>query len=170
MQQGLFKLIFVIGLALLLLSACGFQLRGNVELPPVLQDTYIDSSNPFTGMARSLRSELEIAGANVLENRDTATAILVIHQERSENRVLSVGSSGRATEYELFDEVSFSLQDADGESLVAPETLRQTRDLVFDENELLGKVSEAEGIHRQMRASLARQIITRIAASMRNQP
>ena len=118
-------------------------------------------------MARSLRTELEIAGANVLEDRAAATAILVIHNERSENRVLSVGSSGRATEYELYDEVGFSLQDPDGKPLVKAQTLSQTRDLVFDENELLGKVSEAEGIHRQMRANLARQVIMRIAAAVR---
>ncbi len=158
---------FVVGLALLLLSACGFKLRGSVELPPVLQDTYIESANPFTGMARILRTELQVAGANVLEDRGSATAILVIHHERSENRVLSVGSSGRATEYELYDEVSFSLQDPDGKHLVKPQTLSQTRDLVFDENEVLGKISEAEGIHRQMRANLARQVIMRIAAAVR---
>ena len=170
LNRGFIGLVFVTGVALLLLSACGFQLRCHVELPPVLQDTYIDSKNPFTGMARSLRSELEVAGANVLEDKEAATAVLVIHKERSENRVLSVGSTGKATEYELFDEISFSLQDVDGKSLVAPQTLRQTRDLVFDENDLLGKVSEAEGFHRQMRASLARQIIMRISASVHDQP
>jgi len=162
-----FRAAFVVGLALLMLSACGFKLRGAVELPPVLQDTYIESDNPFTGMARALRVELELAGANVLEARDTATAVLVIHQERSENRVLSVGSSGRATEYELYDEFGFSLHDPDGKQLAKPQTLSMTRDLVFDENELLGKVSEAEAIHRQMRANLARQAIMRIAATVR---
>ena len=167
MCQMPLRSVLVIGLALLLLSACGFKLRGGVELPAVLQDTYIESENPFTGMARSLRTELEIAGANVLEDRAAATAILVIHNERSENRVLSVGSSGRATEYELYDEVGFSLQDPDGKPLVKAQTLSQTRDVVFDENELLGKVSEAEGIHRQMRANLARQMIMRIAAAVR---
>ena len=167
MHQMPFRAAFVIGLALLTLSACGFKLRGSVELPPILQDTYIQSDNPFTGMARTLRTELELAGANVLEDRDAATAILVIHQERSENRVLSVGSSGRATEYELYDEFGFSLQDADGKRLLKPQTLSMTRDLVFDENELLGKVSEAEAIHRQIRANLARQAIMRIAATVR---
>ncbi|VAW81325.1 LPS-assembly lipoprotein LptE [hydrothermal vent metagenome] len=170
MHQGSFKSIFVMGLALLLLSACGFKLRGNVELPPILQDTYIESKNPFTGMARSLRSELKMAGANVLENKEAATAILVIHQESSENRVLSVGSTGKATEYALHDEINFSLQDAAGKTLLAPQTLRQARDLVFDQNQLLGKLSEAEGIHRQVRASLARQVIMRIAASVGKQP
>ncbi len=169
-MHQLFKSVFVVGFALLLLSACGFKLRGGVELPPILQDTYIQSENPFTGMARSLRSELEANGANVLEDKKLATAVLVIHKERSENRVLSVGSSGKATEYELYDEVNYSLQDVDGKTLVAAQTLNLVRDLVFDQNQLLGKVSEAEGIHREMRANLARQIITRIAVSIRGQP
>ena len=153
---------------LVVLTACGFKLRGNVELPAVLQDTYIQSENPFTGMARALRTQLKQSGANVVENREQASAILIIHHERSENRILSVGSSGKATEYELFDEVSFSLSDSNGKELIAPQTLRMTRDLVFDQNELLGKLSEAEGIHRQMRASLVRQIIMRIDAGMRS--
>jgi LPS-assembly lipoprotein len=153
---------------LVVLTACGFKLRGNVELPPALQDTYIQSKDPFTGMARALRTQLKQSGANLLEDREAASAILTISHERSENRILSVGSSGKATEYELFDEVTFSLSDKDGKVLIAPQTLRMTRDLVFDQNELLGKISEAEGIHRQMRASLARQIIMRIDAGMRS--
>jgi outer membrane lipopolysaccharide assembly protein LptE/RlpB len=48
--------------------------------------------------------------------------------------------------------------------LLEPQTLRMTRDLVFDDTQLLGKVSEAEVIRRQMQRDLARQIITRIRA------
>ncbi len=162
------KVTLVVGFVVLL-SACGFKLRGSVDLPPVLQDVYIESANPFTGMARAMRIELQTAGANVLEDKDSATAILVIHHERSENRVLSVGSTGRATEYELYNEVGFSLRDREGKQLVKPQTLRQTGNLVFDENEVLGKISEAEGIHRQIRANLARQAIMRISAAVRKQ-
>jgi LPS-assembly lipoprotein len=151
---------------LVLLSACGFHLRGDVELPPLLQDTYIESDDPFTGIARPLRAQLERSGATVLETRDQASAVLRIIGERSENRVLSVGSSGKATEYELFNQVVFSLSDAAGKVLVGPQTVRMTRDLTFDETELLGKLSEAEGIHRQMLDSLARQILTRIQVGM----
>lgn len=166
LSAGTVVTILVLSLAL---SACGFKLRGSVELPPVLQDTYVESQNPYTGMARSLRSELKAAGANVLENKEQASAVLTVVAERSENRVLSVGSSGRASEYELFDEVVFELRDNENNILVKKQTLRMTRDLVFDETALLGTISEAEGIHRQMRANLARQIIVRIEALMRQQ-
>lgn len=160
--------LITLGMAslLALLSACGFHLRGEVELPPLLQDTYIDSDDPFTGIARPLRTQLERSGASVLESREKASAVLRIISERSENRVLSVGSSGKATEYELFNEVVFSLSDAAGKVMIGPQTVRMTRDLTFDETELLGKLSEADGIHRQMLDSIARQILTRIQVGM----
>ena len=162
-------LVTAIVLLLTLLPACGFHLRGAVELPPALQETYLESKNPYTGMARALRVELEAAGGRVMESSEHAAAVLHIVREISENRVLSVGSTGKASEYELFDEVVFSLSDAEGKVLIKPQTLRMTRDLVFDETELLGKISEAEGIHRQMRRNMARQILIRIGAGLRQQ-
>ncbi|MFQ5643336.1 MAG: LPS assembly lipoprotein LptE [Thiogranum sp.] len=155
-------------LSLTLLSACGFRLRGDVELPPQLQETYLESNNPFTGMARSLRTELEAAGARIVDSREQATAVLRIVSERSENRILSVGSTGKASEYELFEEITFELADREGKVLVERQSLRMVRDLVFDEKELLGKVSESEQLHVQMRRSLARQIITRIGVRLQH--
>ena len=159
----------VIVLLLALLPACGFHLRGEVELPTALQETHLESENPYTGMARALRVELEAAGGRIVESSEQATSILHIVRETSQNRILSVGSTGKASEYELFNEVVFSLKDTQGTVLIKPQSLRMTRDLVFDETELLGKISEAEGIHRQMRRNLARQIIIRINAGLRQQ-
>jgi len=158
-----------IALLLALLPACGFHLRGDVELPSALQETYLESKNPYTGMARALRVELETAGGRIVESREQASAVLRIVREISENRILSVGSTGKASEYELFDEVVFSLSDAEDKVLIKPQSLRMTRDLVFDETQLLGKISEAEAIHTQMRRNMARQIIIRIGAGLRQQ-
>ena len=62
-EQSLF--VTVVALLLALLPACGFHLRGDVELPPALQETYLKSRNPYTGIARALRVELEAAGGRV---------------------------------------------------------------------------------------------------------
>ncbi len=145
-----------------LLTSCGFHLRGNVVLPPALKVTMLQANNPWEGIAAALRIELESAGARITDSVDDATAVLKVLGERSQQRVLSVGSGGKASEYELFEEVTFALYDRDGRELVEPQTLRLTRDLVFDENLLLGKVSESDALREQMRRSLARQIITRI--------
>jgi len=149
-----------------LLSACGFHLRGNVELPPILKVTLLQSSDPWEGIAAALRIDLESAGARITTHADDATAVLRLVGERSQQRVLSVGTGGKASEYELFEEVTFALYDSKGRELLKPQTLNLTRDLVFDENLLLGKVSESDKLREQMRRSLARQIITRIRTGL----
>lgn len=149
-----------------LLTGCGFQLRGSVELPPVLRSTLLQAKDPWEGVAAALRIELESSGARITTQADESTAILRLDNERSQRGVLSVGRDGKASEYELFEEVTFSLQDNKGRVLIEPQSLRLTRDLVFDENQLLGKVSEIDELRNQMRRSLARQIITRIRTSL----
>ena len=149
------------------LAGCGFHLRGPVELPPELAVTFLQSKDRYSGIAAELRLELQAAGAELTEDRGDATGVVAILDERSQRRVLSVGSAGRASEYELFEEVSFALEDPQGTVLLEPQTLRLTRDLVFDDTQLLGKVAEAEVIRRQMQRDLARQIITRIEVGMR---
>lgn len=149
-----------------LLSACGFQLRGSVELPPLLGVTLLQSNTPWEGVAAALRIELESAGARITTRPDEATAVLKLTGERSLRRVLSVGRGGKASEYELFEEITFSLYDKEGHELLKPQTLNATRDLVFNEKLLLGKVSEGDTLREQMRRTLARQIITRVRTSL----
>ncbi len=160
--------LWLVWLCMAVLTACGFHLRGAVELPPILQDTYINARDPYSGVARELRSVLQSAGARLTETPSAATGIIRIISKRSERRILAVGTSGKASEYELFEEVTFALDDPQGKVLLEPQTIRTTQDIVFDPNEALGKVSEAEETRIQMRRDLGRQIVTRINVGMRN--
>jgi LPS-assembly lipoprotein len=153
---------------LALITGCGFRLRGAVELPPILKETYIKARDPYSGVARELRTVLQSAGARLVESPSAATAVIHITSRRSERRTLAVGTSGRASEFELFEEVTFALNDPGGEVLLQPQSINTTRAIVFDPNEALGKVSEAEETRIQMRRDLARQMITRINVGMRN--
>lgn len=158
-------------LALLMLvtvfTACGFHLRGDVALAPVLEDTYLKSKEPYSGISAALRNTLQSAGARLVSDPEQASAVLHVINSRSLRRVLSVGSGGKASEYELYEEVTFALEDNQGNELLPAQTLKSIRDLVFDETELLGKVAEAEDIKRQMQRNLARQILTRINVGIR---
>ncbi len=149
------------------LTACGFHLRAAVELPAVLEVAYIQSKTPFQGISQALRGQLEAAGAVVSVIEAQATGVIEVIEERSQRRVLSVGSSGRATEYELFEEVKFSLLGQGKNIILAPQILSMVRNLTFDENEVLGKVTESEKLRGQMREDLARRIITRINIATR---
>ncbi len=152
------------------LTGCGFHLRGQVTVPAIMRSTYIDTQSPYTEMSRAISVELLSSGVKLAPQRASASAVLKLLGHRSTRRILSVGSSGKATEYELFEEVTFALESPAGDVLLAPQTLRMTRDFVFDESQLLGKVEEAQGIRNQMQHALARQILTRIQTSLEKTP
>jgi LPS-assembly lipoprotein len=147
-------------------AGCGFHARGAKSLPPVMARTYIESAEPYNEMSRAVRAELLASGAEIVERKEDATAIIWVRKYRSDQRILSVGRSAKATEYELFEEITFSVLGAQGQALLAPITLQTTRDYVFDETRLLGKVEEAEELHSEMRRTLARQMLTRIRAGL----
>ncbi|MEE9492086.1 MAG: LPS assembly lipoprotein LptE [Gammaproteobacteria bacterium] len=157
----------LIRIALLILTvsmllSCGFQLRGSQHLPAVMQKTFVKAEVPYSSMSTAMRNQLQAIGIEVPSIDDNATATIQILSHRSDRRVLSVGSSGKATEYELFEEIKFRLLDAQQRELIEPQVLRVTRDYVFDETRLLGKFQEADQIREQMREELAQRVLSRI--------
>ncbi len=83
-------------LALLSLSACGFHLRGAVEYPPAMKETYIDG-NANSAVVRDLRLNLEASGAHVVESPQAAGAS-VAYAERAIRSAGVVGQQPGAGE------------------------------------------------------------------------
>jgi len=152
--------------AVIALGGCGFHPRGASPLPAIMEHTYIDFAQPYDELSRAVRAELSAGGAEIVDKKEHASAVLSMSDHRVDQRVLSVGRSAKATEYEMFEEISFSLKDAKGTVLLEPQKLRTTRDYVFDETQLLGKVEESEELRQDMRQSLARQMLDRIRAGL----
>ncbi|MCW8959669.1 MAG: LPS assembly lipoprotein LptE, partial [Gammaproteobacteria bacterium] len=100
----------------LLLSGCGFHLRGALPLPEVMERTYVaggDGSELYYEMENALLN----AGAEVVASAEEASAVLTLHSQRLARRVLSVDTEGRAAEYELAMLVVFSLREQAGRVL-----------------------------------------------------
>jgi LPS-assembly lipoprotein len=147
---------------LLLLSACGFQLRGTVVLPPVLQATQLEGDR-FSLLVSELGRVLQNAGARLVDSRSQASAVLKVLDETSSQRVLSVGVAGRAAEYELHHRVDYQLEDAHGQVLVEKQTLDTRRSFQFDENDVLGKANEEESLREEMQRDLALRIVQQLS-------
>lgn len=146
----------------LLVSACGFHLRGAVSMPPSMQQTYIDG-NPASAMVRDLRLNLEASGAEVVGSPQAAGATLNILNETFERRVLSVSSNTQVSEYELIYHVRFALTRADGTKLLEPQEVRVTRDYRYDPNQVLGSSSEESLLQQEMQRDVSQLILRRLA-------
>ena len=151
-------------LALSMLTACGFQLRGTASLPPEMQTTWVQIADDSGLFYRELRLLLEANGVNVVAQPQESAATLAITRERITRRALTVSGDARVREFELVFELQFSLLDADGNVLIAPESLRQARDFQFDEQEILGAASEEELLRDDLRRNMAATLIRRLEA------
>ena len=146
---------------LLLLSSCGFHLRGSVELPPALSEVAVKDG--ATDIAPELRHALGNAGVRV---SDSATMVLTVRAEKYDKRVLSVDSIGRALEYGLSYTVRFSLKDKgegkSGAAWIPEEPVTQTRDLRFDATVVLGTAREEAQLKTEMRRDAVSQILRQL--------
>lgn len=160
--------IVILLVTTLLVSACGFQLRGQLDLPDSMQYVYIegDASVVFT---RHLRQALESAGAHLVDNIDAATAVLAIQHEQQQRNVISISETARVREYESFYSLGFSLRDASGKLILEPQVLELRRDYSFQESEVLAKEREQARLVRDMQSEAVQVILRKIRyAQIRN--
>lgn len=155
------KKFFLLAL-LLVLSACGFQLRGAAQLP--FQSLYVDGGGSVLGvdLQRALRygSNVQIAATPA-----EAQAVLQVLGESREKRILSIGSTGRVSEYALFYRLSFRLHDGKGKELLPAQPLELKRDISFSDAQVLAKEQEEAMLYRDMQSDAVQQIIRRLNAA-----
>lgn len=144
-------------------TGCGFRLQGSGPLPAALTKTYFDTPEPNSVFAGSLRDALRRRGAELVESRQDADAILSVTADDTGQRVLSVTARNLPREYEIYYTVTVSVQSR-SEQLMAPEALVVTRSYTYDETQVLGKSAEERVLRQALADDLARQVLRRIEA------
>jgi LPS-assembly lipoprotein len=151
----------------LLLSACGFQLRGTAALP--FDTLYMPST--AAGIALDLKRNIQSGTRTiVVDDPKKAQAVLDFVQETREKVILSIGSTGRVREYQLRYRVGFRVHDGKGGEFVPVSTVQLTRDISFNDTDVLAKETEEQQLYRDMQFDMVQQIMRRIAAAQPAKP
>jgi LPS-assembly lipoprotein len=146
----------------LLLAACGFQLRGTANLP--FETIYMP--NTTGGIALDLKRNIQSGTrTTVVDDPKKAEAILDFSEETREKIILSLATSGRVSEYRLRYRVGFRVHDSKGGDFLPLNTVILTRDITFNDADVLSKETEEQLLYRDMQSDMVQQIMRRIAAS-----
>lgn len=148
---------------LIALQACGFQLRGQVDLPASLERTYISSNDRQSPFYRKLEDSLTASGVRVVDSPVDATAVLNIAVDQMGQRVLSVSARNVPREYEVFYRIRFSVESGEN-VLIEPQDQALVRDYTWDETRVLGKTREEELLHDAIADDLVRVVLFQLAA------
>jgi LPS-assembly lipoprotein len=153
--------------ALVLLGGCGFQLRGTGEVR--FESRYIPGSS--RGIALDLKRNIQAGtAARVIDDPRQADAILEFSEESREKDILSLTGTGRVREFQLRYRVGFRVHDGRGGQFVPQSTIQLTRDVTFNDAEVLAKEAEEQLLFRDMQTDMVQQIMRRLAAAERLKP
>lgn len=146
----------------LLLTACGFQLRGAAQLP--YETFFVEGSNPAVtvDLSRAIQSG---GNTRIVGRAQDAQAVLQILGEMQEKRILSLSGAGRVREYQLLYKISFRIRDREGRELIAPQQIELRRELSYDDTQVLAKEGEEALLYRDMQRDAVFQIIRRLNAA-----
>jgi len=141
------------------LGGCGFQLRGQAQLP--FAAAYVDApagSALGEGLRRSLTSQNKLAA-----NSEGAPVRIKVSPEMRGKNILSLSGAGKVKEYRLEYRADLSAVDAAGAELLAPSTIHLTREFSYDDDQVLAKAGEEAYLNRSMEQDALRQALRRLS-------
>jgi len=150
--------VFII-LSLMLLTSCGYHLRGAVELSPELSQMKVIDAGDGSDIIYDLRQKLRDRGILL---SDEADMTLRIRGESYSRQVISVDSQGSATEYGLEYKVRIGLLGKQGTVWIPDELILIQRDLHFESSAVLATSSEENLLYDEMRQDAVMQIMRRL--------
>lgn len=154
-------LLLALAITALLLTSCGFHLRGQATLP--YESMYISGPAAFaTQLARAVRAGSK---TRLVNNPKEAEVTLQILTEARERSILSLSSSGRVRELQIRYRVAFRVNDKAGKELLAANEILLKRDLIYSDTDVLGKESEEALLYRDMQNDAVQQVVRRLEAA-----
>ena len=79
-------------IGLLILSGCGFELQNTGNLNEKIDSVYIQTLDPYSSFFRSIKDALRNNGVMISDKRDEASYVLVIKEDISSDRILSISA------------------------------------------------------------------------------
>jgi LPS-assembly lipoprotein len=147
-------------LTLLALTACGFQLRGVANLS--FKTLYIEGAK--LSISRELKQSLKNNDIKIVETLESAEVVMELMSESNQKRILSLGGTGKVSEYELNYEVNFRMREASNPLWNKVQSVKVRRDFSYDDQLSLGKAEEEARINNDMRSDAVREIVRRLSA------
>lgn len=149
--------LVVAGLALLL-SACGFQLRGTGETSFALEEINLQARNSYGETAKQLEELLKDNGVRVFPG---ARYTLDLVREQTRQRTASYTTSARSAEYELTSVLDYEFRGPQN-TVLLEDSVEVQKVYVHDSSNLIGSDQEADQLRQEMRRELLQQLSMRI--------
>jgi LPS-assembly lipoprotein len=149
----------VIVVLAIMLSACGYHLRGALELPANMKNIYVEGGS--APLLDQFKQALKSSSAKLSASRAGAGIVIKIFNEDSSRRVLSLSSRGKSNEFELYYRLEYEFANAADAKLMDRQTVEIRREYYNDQQFVIAKDNEEAGIKNEMYQQAVQTIVNR---------
>jgi LPS-assembly lipoprotein len=152
----------------LLLSACGYHLRGALELPKGMKNVYLEGGS--AQLREQFKRAMEISSVQLSNTPENAGIIVKIFDEDSRRRVLSLSSGGIANDFELSYRFDYELLDSKNKVLMPRQPVEIKREYYNDQFAIIAKGNEEAVIRDEMYQQAVRTVVNRARVALDQNP
>ena len=154
--------IFYLFVAMSMISSCGYQLRGSMNVDGL--ENIIIISNGHTSISNMLSQKL--GSSVILQIQDYNTyPIVKINSISSRKRQLSVNSSGRVDEYEISKSLDYEIISSENNSVTG--TLKASGSYDFNESRMQITSEQEKITNNAIDKVLVRKLIQKLRYNLK---
>ena len=157
-MQIFLKELAILGL-ILMISGCGFQLRGDIQA----NFDSISISGGTSSFNKTLQRKFRQAGISI-KSASEAKKIVEIIKNSFTKTILTLTGTGVVSEYELDYVVTYRFKSKDGPWNL-PVTIEASRNYTYDDSDILAKDEEEKRLVSGMEDQLIKTMATQISLS-----
>lgn len=152
-----------------LVSACGFHLRGNFAISAQQQPLYIDVPASFADFSRELQETLVNAKIRRTQNPVIAKTRIKIAYAGSTRSLASLGSNTQLRYYTLSYAIHYQRLDKHLRPLGDVQTVSSLRQYTENPNQLLGSGAESKTLESELQQEVVASFLREIGNYAGNQ-
>ena len=157
-MQIFLKELAILGL-ILMISGCGFQLRGDIQA----NFDSISISGGTSSFNKTLQRKFRQAGI-AIKSTSEAEKVVEIIENKFTKTILTLTGTGAVSEYELDYVVTYRFKSKDG-PWNRPVAIEASRTYTYDDSDILAKDEEEKRLVSGMEDQLIKTMATQISLS-----
>jgi LPS-assembly lipoprotein len=145
------------------LSACGWHMRGSIELPKNLSQLYVTAIDSKGALVTELRQQLKTNRVSVVNNSSEANYSLYILEEKKDRRTAGVGGDALSSSYDITLKADYEIRLKNSLNSTKA-TAISIRSFNYNTASINSATQEELLLDQEMRRDLAQQMLRRLNA------
>lgn len=151
-----------------LLTACGYHLRGSLELPQELKKICLQGGS--ANLKTQFQKTLENSSGQLVKAPAEAAMTVRVFEKEIRQRAISLSSQGRSNQFELYYLLFYELRDSQNKALTGRERIEVRREYFNDQQDIIAKDNEEGVIRNEMYQQAVKTILNRMRVASAAKP